>query len=450
LLIRQKTRNGKKKTLNQRKKNQKIRKNFFPVEPPKLYHYIKASGLVRPELLDEFLQRFESGVLLPAGIVVTNPVDRKHLQHPAQLCYRVRRSAETVEEKPLDISDSSDAFLDGESVNHDRNLTAQDNRFAEELVRSGLLNDWQTQQLLNGRTKFTLGGYRIFDAIGHGGYGHVFLGYNEYGYVALKVLPLAKTTPELTERFLHEIEIQKNFVHPNLVRYLGSGRDGNVHYMVHEFVDGGDLRELFAKEGVLPIEIVAAILSQIARGIHYLHENSIIHRDIKPANVLLSSEGKAKLTDMGLAVPFERNFKDPMVRMFEESNLLERQIDSASKATGRVAGTVDYIAPDQIRNPSEPTPAWDIYSLGCTLYQMLTGSLPYPNGDVKQKFRDRINFDPKDPRILNQAIPFDLVDLLRGMLVREPYERIVTAKEVADRLEVWSPPDGFLSHLKFV
>jgi hypothetical protein len=422
-------------------------KIIFPVEPPKLYHYVKASGLVQPELLDEFLQKFESGVLLPAEIIVTQLVDRKHLQHPAHLSYGIRRLTETVEDdKPLD---SSDASLDGETANHDRNLTMLDRRFAEELVRSGLLNDWQTQQLLNGRTKFTLGDYWIFDAIGYGGYGHVFLGYDERGYVALKVLPLARATPELTKRFLHEIEIQKNFVHPNLVRYFGSGRDGNVHYMVHEFIDGGDLRELFMKEGILPIEIVAPILGQIARGIHYLHENSIIHRDIKPANVLLSSEGKAKLTDMGLAVPFERNFKDPMVRIFEESNLLERQIDSASKATERVAGTVDYIAPDQIRNPSEPTPGWDIYSLGCTLYQMLTGSLPYPNGDVKQKFRDRINFDPKDPRIFNQAIPFDLVDLLRGMLAREPYERITTAKEVADRLEVWAPPDGLLAYLEF-
>jgi serine/threonine protein kinase len=417
------------------------------MEPPKLYHYAKASGFVQPELLDEFLRKFESGVLPQTGIMVTNPVDRKHLQHPAQLRYRMRYVTETAEEnKPLD---SSDASLDGETLNPDRNITLQDQRFAEELVRNGLFNDWQTQQLLNGRTKFTLGGYRIFDAIGHGGYGHVFLGYDEGGYVALKVLPLVRTTPELTERFLHEIEIQKNLIHPNLVRYFGSGRDGNVHFMVHEFVDGGDLRELFLKEGALPIEIVAPILSQIARGIHYLHENSIIHRDIKPANVLLSSEGKAKLTDMGLAVSFERNFKDPMVRMFEESNLLERQIDTASKATGRVAGTVDYMAPDQIRNPSEPTPSWDIYSLGCTLYQMLTGSLPYPNGDVKQKFRDRINFDPKDPRILNQAIPFDLVDLLRGMLAREPYERITTAKEIADRLDVWTPPDGLSSYLKF-
>jgi serine/threonine protein kinase len=417
------------------------------VEPPKLYHYVQASGLVQPELLDEFLRKFESGVLRPVGILVTNPLDRKHLQHPAQLRYGVRRASEIMEEaQPLD---SSDASLDGETVIPDRNITVQDQRFAEELVRSGLLNDWQTQQLLNGRTKFTLGGYRIFDAIGYGGYGHVFLGHDERGYVALKVLPLARATPELTERFLHEIESQKNFDHPNLVRYFGSGRDGNVHYMVHEFVDGGDLRELFLKEGVLPIEVVAPILSQIARGIHYLHENSIIHRDIKPANVLLSSEGKAKLTDMGLAIPFERDFKDPMVRMFEEGNLLERQIDTASKATGRVAGTVDYMAPDQIRNPSEPTPGWDIYSLGCTLYQMLTGSLPYPNGDVKQKFRDRINFDPKDPRILNQTIPFDLVDLLHGMLAREPYKRITTAKEIADRLDVWSPPDGLLSSLKF-
>ncbi|MDR1962576.1 MAG: serine/threonine protein kinase [Planctomycetaceae bacterium] len=422
----------------------------IPVEPPKLYHYVKASGLVKAELLDEFLRKFESGGLVLTENIATNSFDRKHSQHPARLRYSVRYSTETAEEeKPLD---SSDASLDGETVNQDCDVTIQDRRFAEELVRCGLLNDWQAQQLLDGRTKFTLGDYRIFDAIGHGGYGHVFLGHAEQGGgdVAIKVLPLAKVTPELTERFLHEIEVQKNLDHPNLVRYFGSGRDGNVHYMVHEFVDGGDLRELFRKEGVLPIEIVAPILGQIAQGVHYLHENGIIHRDLKPANVLLSSEGKAKLTDMGLAVPFERNFKDPMIRIIEESNLLEHQIDSASKVTGRVAGTVDYMAPDQIRNPSEPTPGWDIYSLGCTLYQMLTGSLPYPNGDVKQKFSDRIRFDPKDPRILNQTIPFDLVDLLRGMLAREPYDRITTAKEVANRLEAWSPPDGFMSYLEFL
>ncbi|MDR0336641.1 MAG: serine/threonine protein kinase [Planctomycetaceae bacterium] len=421
---------------------------IFPVEAPKLYHYVKASGLVSPELLDEFLGRFESDDLFSVeGIVASDSVDRKHLQHPACLCYGIRRLPEAVED--AQSLDSSDASLDGEAVDHDCNVTLLDRRFAEFLVRGGLLNDWQVQQLLNGRTKFTLGDYRIFDAIGRGGYGHVFLGYDERGYVALKVLPLARTTPELTQRFLHEIEIQRNLIHPNLVRYFGSGRDGNVHYMVHEFIDGGDLRELFAKEGSLPVEVVATILGQIARGVHYLHENGIIHRDIKPANVLLSSEGLAKLTDMGLAVPFERNFKDPFVRMFEEGNLLECQIDSASKGTGRVAGTVDYIAPDQIRNPLEPVPGWDIYSLGCTLYQMLTGFLPYPNGDVKQKFRDRINCDPKDPRLFNQAIPFDLVDLLRGMLSREPYERIATAREVAERLEVWSSPEGLLSYLKF-
>ncbi len=241
--------------------------------------------------------------------------------------------------------------------------------------------------------------------------------------MALKVLPLAKATPELTRRFLHEIEIQKNLSHSNLVRFLGSGRDGNVHYMVHEFIDGGDLRELFHREGVLSIDVVAPFLSQIARGIHYLHENGIVHRDIKPANVLLVSTGEAKLTDLGLSLPFG------------QAVLTGTATDTVIST---VAGTVDYMAPDQILDPAHPAPAWDVYSLGCTLYQLLTGTVPFSRSDAQQKLRARVQADAKDARIHHQAIPFDVADLLRSMLARNPVER-PTASEVARRLNAWCP-----------
>jgi hypothetical protein len=421
------------------------------VERLKFYYYVKASGLVKVELLDELFRKFESGAPLLAGKVAES-TDRKQLQRPARLrygygCVALETKSEKTADKPVD---SSDASLEDEVTDKDQDLTTADLLFAEELVRRGLLNDWQLQQLLRGRTKFTLGDYWVLDALGRGGYGHVFLGSSGEEYVALKVLPLSHATPELTQRFLREIDVQKYLFHSNLVRFYGSGHDGNVHYMVHEFINGGDLRELFVKEGVLPIEVVAAVLGQVAQGVHFLHQNGIVHRDIKPANVLLADNGVAKLTDFGLAVPFERDFNDPQIQMFDENFLLEKRIDTAAKPTGKVAGTVDYMAPDQISQPSQPSPSWDIYSLGCVLYQLLTGSVPYPDGDTKQKFRDRILFDPKDPRILNQAIPFDLVDLLRRMLTRNPYYRIRSAKEVADRLTAWIPPDGLAGYLKFV
>ena len=433
------------------------------MEPPKLYHYAKASGLVEEVALDRVLEGVVSGDPGFTQIdpfltdLSADPVDRHHLQHPARIRGTVRRPAPTSGEDE-ESRDTSEASVDGETARQEMNGTTElDHRLADELIRRGFLNRWQSIQLLSGRTKFTLGDYRILDAIGRGGYGHVFLGREERTlpqtgtkeqFVALKVLPLSKTTPELSKRFLHEIEVQKNLSHLNLVRYLGSGRDGNVHYMVHEFVDGGDLRELFRGEGVLPIEVAAPILGQIAKGVHYLHENGVVHRDIKPANVLLSSSGFAKLTDMGLSITYDQSLRTVQPGNPEKNSIVEKQIDTVTDSTGKVAGTVDYMAPDQILHPSEPAPAWDIYSLGCTLYQLLTGTVPFPQGDAKQKFRARLRFDPKDARILNQAIPFDIADLLRGMLARNPVDRI-SAWEVARRLDAWSPGTGISYRITF-
>ena len=419
------------------------------MDPPIFYHYVKASGLVFEDDLERVLEGVEGND--PAFWQVdpfltdlsAEPVDRRHLQKPARLRGAVRHVVPPpVEEE--ESRDATEASLDGESARREMDgVTDRDHRLADELIRRGFLNRWQTTQLFSGRTKFTLGDFRILDAIGRGGYGHVFLGRTEQGgrkqYIALKVLPLARANPDLTKRFLHEIEVQKNLSHLNLVRFLGSGRDGNVHYMVHEFVDGGDLRELFRSEGVLPIEVVAPVLGQIARAVHYLHENGIVHRDIKPANVLLSDSGFAKLADMGLSVTYDRHAA--AVRLLNpEDTALERQIDSVTKTT-KVAGTVDYMAPDQILKPSEPMPGWDIYSLGCTLYQLLTGEVPFPQGDTRQKLQARLRSDPKDVRILNPTISFDIADLLRGMLARNSAERI-TAREVAERLDAWSPGTG--------
>jgi len=165
-------------------------------------------------------------------------------------------------------------------------------------------------------------------------------------------------------------------------------------------------------------------------------------------------QGRAKLIDLGLAAPIESRSTAANKNGEDEaggvSGILNRQLDTSIIESGRVAGTVDYMAPDQLRDPSRPIPAWDIYSLGCTLYQMLTGTVPFPLGDTQDKFRAKLQSEPKDARIYNQAIPFDIADLLRSMLTPLRHRRITSAGAVADRLDPWTPPEGLVRGLKFV
>ena len=422
------------------------------------YQSVLASGLVPEEPLERIARFTQQRVAgshstldsILHDISVTQPISLERLQRLPKS--RKMFKHESIQSKKAAFN-PADAVLDASDTEHQEH-SSEEMQLADELIRQGLLNRWQTEQLLEGRTKFSLGEYRIFDAIGQGGYGYVFLGRKPSGrqYVAIKVLPIPKVTPELSRRFMHEIDVQKKLQHPNLVRYIDSGLDGNVNYMVHEFMDGGDIRSLLRQETMLPLDAAAAIIAQIARAVQYLHESGIVHRDIKPANILLSSSmrGTAKLIDLGLAVPIDAQFSTTNQKNDTENNTVNRQLDTAIMASGRVAGTVDYMAPDQLRDPSRPIPSWDIYSLGCTLYQMLTGTVPFPLGDTQDKFRAKLHLEPKDARMYNQAIPFDIADLLRVMLTPHRSRRNPSAQEVADRLGAWAPPEGLVRGLEFV
>jgi len=288
------------------------------------------------------------------------------------------------------------------------------------LVRSGLITQYQAQQLQAGRSKLTLGPYLITDWIGQGGMGQVFKAvHNVMGReCAVKVLPLEKSTPESRDAFRREIRVQAGLDSPYVVRAFDAGHDGNVHYLVTEYVPGTDLRRLVRNQGPLPMQQAARIISHAAFGLQYAHELGLIHRDVKPGNILVTPSGQAKVSDIGLAA-------------------WTMGLDADPRA-GKIVGTADYLSPEQIRNPRSMGPASDIYSLGCTLYYSVTGKVPFPGGDSKSKCRRHCEQTPWHPRRFAAELSEDFVDVIADMMEKDPLRRIASAAEVAERLEPWS------------
>lgn len=296
----------------------------------------------------------------------------------------------------------------------------QDLAFANRLIEQGRLNRWQIEQLQQGRTKFTLGSYRILDSIGSGGMGHVFQGEHELlGRIeAIKVLPRNKMTPEAIASFRHEIRAQAKLDHPNLVRVSYADRDGDVYFFVTEFVRGIDLRRLIRRRGALPESVSALVISQAAEAIDYAHRRGLVHRDVKPGNLLLTLDGRVKVTDLGLAW------------FLDEGETTGTPVDGK-----KVVGTSDYIAPEAIRNPERIIPVSDIYSLGCTLYYAVTGKVPYPGGTHMDKLKRQVSQSAPDPRTFNPDLSDPMVQLIKQMLEKDPSKRTPSALVVQEVLE---------------
>lgn len=296
-----------------------------------------------------------------------------------------------------------------------------DNLLANRLVEMGILTPYQAAQIKVGRTKFSLGPYIVTDFIGKGGMGEVFKGVHQLmgRECAIKVLPLHKATPEAINNFTREIRTQAQLDHPNLVRAEFAGREGKIPFLVVEYVPGVDLRRLVRKQGrALTQQQAASIILQAARGLDYAHKRGLVHRDIKPGNILVTSQGIAKVSDLGLA-----GF------MYEAEN---------DPRAGKIVGTADYLAPEQIRSPGEVSHLIDIYSLGCTLYYAITGKVPFPGGTAKDKARRHCEDTPWHPRRFNPELSEEFVEVIADMMEKDPRARVQSAAEVVARLEQWA------------
>jgi eukaryotic-like serine/threonine-protein kinase len=299
-------------------------------------------------------------------------------------------------------------------------VIVDDALLAAMLVEMGVLTAYQADQLRSGRKKLSLGPYIVTDWIAQGGMGQVFKAIHEMmgREVAIKVLPLSKSTPEAIAKFSREIRTQAQLDHAALVRAYDAGHDGNVYYLVTEYVPGTDLRRLVRNEGKLTVQQAAHIISQAAMGLEHAHERGLIHRDVKPGNILVTPKGMAKVSDLGLSGWLDEGPNDPRA--------------------GKVVGTPDYLSPEQIKNPSKITPASDIYSLGCTLYYAVTGKVPFPGGTAAEKARRHCEDTPWHPRRFTPDISEEFVEIIADMMEKDPKDRVPSAAEVVKRLEPWS------------
>jgi serine/threonine protein kinase len=300
-------------------------------------------------------------------------------------------------------------------------LEISDDELATKLVELGRLNRWQAEQLKAGRSKFNLGPYLVLDAIGQGGMGQVFKAEHRMmgRVVAIKVLPRHRSTPEAIASFTREIRAQAQFDHENLVRAFDAGHDGNVYFLVTEFVPGTDLRKLVRARGKLSMEDAATIISQAARGLGHAHHRGLVHRDVKPGNLLVTPTGQTKVSDLGLASFL--GVEDP-----------------EDPRAGRIVGTADYLSPEHITSPSNLTAASDIYSLGCTLYYAVTGKVPFPGGTSRDKAMRHCDDTPLNPRRFNIELTDSFVDTIAAMMEKNPQRRIQSTDEVVRRLAPWA------------
>ncbi len=332
------------------------------------------------------------------------------------------RRSQLVEEDQLT------KFLGALAARNGHRLPEDGERLAGFMVEAGMLTEWQSEKLLAGKHKgFMLGKYKLLRHIGKGGMSQVYLAEHTLmkRKVAIKVLPANRVEDSTyLERFRTEARAAAKLDDPNIVRAYDIDNDGKTHYIVMEFVDGPDLHIYVRENGPLPFEKAADYVAQVARGLAHAHDMGLVHRDIKPANCLVDKHEVVKLLDMGLA------------------RLIDDEASLTLENNENVLGTADYLAPEQALNSHKADARADIYSLGCTLYYLITGHPPFPDGTISERLlKHQVEQAPSIFKDRPDA-PSVLVNICNRMMAKRVDERYQTAGEVAERLAEWLADRG--------
>lgn len=295
-----------------------------------------------------------------------------------------------------------------------------ENRLARLAVHHKFLTLWQAQRILTRRAgSLQFDKYQLIDTLGQGGMGRVFLAKDKRlnRQVAIKVLnPDRANHHRSLARFEREAQVGGQLQHENLVRIYDVGVYNHSPYLVMEYIEGPTVAHLIEKNGRIEVSQAAQIGRDVALGLQHLAEKRMVHRDVNPRNILIDMEGRAKLTDLGLAI-------------FEEQ---QAQVTTE----GSTVGTFDYISPEQARHSHGVDIRSDIYSLGCTIYHMVTGQVPFPAGSLPEKIYAHQAKDPQPLNELVSGVPREIIRIINKCMKKRPEERFNTARELADRLAV--------------
>ena len=304
--------------------------------------------------------------------------------------------------------------------------------FAKELVEQDALTAYQARALSRGRWKgLVLGNYVIVEKLGKGGMGQVYKArHDRMGRtVCLKVLRSSgRRSPEVVERFRREIKTHSALSHPNFVVAHDADEAEGIQFLVMEFIDGRDLSRRVKDDGPLPIKEALKIMRQTALALEYAHDQGVTHRDIKPHNLLVAESGddagQLKVLDMGLA-------------RFEP--LLDGATDSTTRASmtasGVIMGTVDYMSPEQALNSRHADARSDIYSLGCTMYFLLTGTTMFAGETLMEKIIAHREQPLPNLREKSPEVPAGLNAVFHKMLARKPDDRYQTMKHLGEDID---------------
>ena len=265
---------------------------------------------------------------------------------------------------------------------------------------------------------FTLGRYEIVAELGKGAMGVVYRANDPMlnRAVAIKTINMAEAenegVAEYEARFYTEAKAAGGLNHPNIVIIYDIGRSGDLVYMAMEYVEGKELREMLTEGQPLPVVQAVDIAAQVADGLAYAHQHHVIHRDIKPANILITSDGRAKIADFGIA------------RM--------RSSETRTQ-TGIIMGSPKYISPEQVVGKRADHRS-DIFSLGVILYQCLTGSTPFNGEGLSALMYQITNYDPPAPSTMNPQVPMMLDYIIAKVLNKAPEARYQSGSDFANDL----------------
>jgi hypothetical protein len=326
---------------------------------------------------------------------------------------------------------------------------------AARMMEKKVLTPYQAEQLLAGRAEECVisGRYRILEKLGEGGMGTVYKAHDTQldRDVAVKVLPAHRLNDaDAVARFQREARALAKVSHPNIIQAYDSGEDKGRHFLVMEYVEGVNLSMILREQGAIPPTHAAGMVYQVALGLQHAHEKGLVHRDVKPGNLLLArtrvvagrptpvAEGQAKpVPERTTSYVAPEALSKGIVKILDLglARILHDQLgDSQVTKEGIGVGTPDYMAPEQFRDALHADARTDIYGLGCTLYHLISGTVPFPGSSFAAK---RDAHAKKEPIPLEERcpeVPAGLALVVAKMMAKHPSDRFQSAAEAAEAL----------------